>query len=106
MGSWEAYSVSWFYRAFFSLRTNFFTMGLFLSIVIGILAGYLGSLIFKGSGLGLVWNLIVGLIGGVIGGALFEFLGFHGQGGVIWQLIAATVGAVILLWIASMLRKK
>lgn len=80
-------------------------MGLLLSIIIGILAGYLGSLIFKGSGLGLLWNLIVGLIGGVIGGALFEFLGFHGHG-VIWQLIAATVGAVILLWIASALKRK
>jgi uncharacterized membrane protein YeaQ/YmgE (transglycosylase-associated protein family) len=80
-------------------------MGLLLSIVIGILAGYLGSIIFKGSGLGLIWNLIVGLIGGVIGGALFEFLGFHGQG-IIWQLIAATVGAIILLWIASLLRNK
>jgi uncharacterized membrane protein YeaQ/YmgE (transglycosylase-associated protein family) len=80
-------------------------MGLLLSIVIGILAGYLGSIIFKGSGLGLIWNLIVGLIGGVIGGALFEFLGFHGQG-IIWQLIAATVGAIILLWIVSLLRRK
>ncbi|WP_291855877.1 GlsB/YeaQ/YmgE family stress response membrane protein [Marinilabilia sp.] len=80
-------------------------MGLLLSIVIGIFAGYLGSIIFKGSGLGLIWNLIVGLIGGVIGGALFEFLGFHGQG-IIWQLIAATVGAIILLWIASVLRRK
>ncbi|PRZ01420.1 GlsB/YeaQ/YmgE family stress response membrane protein [Marinilabilia salmonicolor] len=80
-------------------------MGLILSIVIGILAGYLGSIIFKGSGLGLIWNLIVGLIGGVIGGALFEFLGFHGQG-IIWQLIAATVGAIILLWIVSLLRRK
>ncbi|WP_010662183.1 GlsB/YeaQ/YmgE family stress response membrane protein [Marinilabilia salmonicolor] len=80
-------------------------MGLILSIVIGILAGYLGSLIFKGSGLGLIWNLIVGLVGGVIGGAVFEFLGFHGQG-IIWQLIAATVGAIILLWIVSLLRKK
>jgi uncharacterized membrane protein YeaQ/YmgE (transglycosylase-associated protein family) len=80
-------------------------MGLILSIVIGILAGYLGSLIFKGSGLGLIWNLIVGLIGGVIGGAVFEFLGFHGQG-IIWQLIAATVGAIILLWIVSLLRRK
>lgn len=80
-------------------------MGLILSIVIGILAGYLGSLIFKGSGLGLIWNLIVGLIGGVIGGAVFEFLGFYGQG-IIWQLIAATVGAIILLWIVSLLRRK
>jgi uncharacterized membrane protein YeaQ/YmgE (transglycosylase-associated protein family) len=80
-------------------------MGLILSIVIGILAGYIGSLIVKGTGLGLVWNLIVGLIGGVIGGAVFEFIGLSGYG-LLWQLITATAGAVILLWIASMLRKK
>lgn len=80
-------------------------MGLILSIIVGILAGYIGSLIVKGTGLGLVWNLIVGLIGGVIGGAVFEFLGFTGNG-ILWQLIAATAGAVILLWIVSALKKK
>jgi uncharacterized membrane protein YeaQ/YmgE (transglycosylase-associated protein family) len=84
---------------------NYSIMGLILSIVIGILAGYIGSLIVKGTGLGLVWNLIVGLIGGVIGGAVFEFIGLSGYG-LLWQLITATAGAVILLWIASMLRKK
>ena len=80
-------------------------MGLVLSIIVGILAGYIGSLIVKGTGLGLVWNLIVGLIGGVIGGAVFEFLGFTGNG-ILWQLIAATAGAVILLWIVAVLKKK
>ncbi|MDK2842237.1 MAG: hypothetical protein PWQ17_1742 [Anaerophaga sp.] len=80
-------------------------MGLLLSILIGLLAGYLGSLIFKGSGLGLFWNLVVGLIGGIIGGAVFEFLGLTTHG-LIWQLISATAGAIILLWIVSLLRKK
>jgi uncharacterized membrane protein YeaQ/YmgE (transglycosylase-associated protein family) len=80
-------------------------MGFIVSIVVGILAGYLGSLIMKGRGLGLFLNLVVGLIGGLIGGSVFNFIGIWGHG-FMWQLISATVGAVILLWIVSVLRKK
>ena len=79
-------------------------MGLLLSVLIGLVAGYLGSLIFKGSGNGMLINLIVGVVGGFIGGSLFDWLGIGG-GGIIWQLIAATVGAIILLWVASLVRK-
>ena len=80
-------------------------MGLLFSILIGLAAGYLGSLIFKGSGNGLLINLIVGIIGGFIGGWLFGLLGIGGSN-IVWQLIAATVGAIILLWIVSLIRKK
>lgn len=80
-------------------------MGLLWSILIGIAAGYLGSLIFKGSGNGLWINLLVGLVGGFLGGWLFTKLGIGG-GGLLWQLVAATVGAIILLFILSLFKKK
>ncbi|MBL8541654.1 MAG: GlsB/YeaQ/YmgE family stress response membrane protein, partial [Betaproteobacteria bacterium] len=37
------------------------------SIVIGLLAGWLGGKIMRGGGFGLIGNLIVGVIGAVIG---------------------------------------
>ena len=37
-------------------------------LLIGLAAGWIASLIFKGSGSGLLVNLIVGLIGGNLGG--------------------------------------
>lgn len=80
-------------------------MGLLWSLLIGLAAGYLGSLIMKGSGQGLLLNLIIGLVGGLLGGWLFSMLGVGGAT-LLWQLISATVGAVILLWIVSLFRKK
>jgi uncharacterized membrane protein YeaQ/YmgE (transglycosylase-associated protein family) len=80
-------------------------MGWILIILIGILAGYLASLIMKGRGLGLIWNLIVGLVGSLIGGWVFDSLGIYGHG-LIWQIISATVGAIILLAIASAIKGK
>ena len=39
-------------------------------LLIGLAAGWIASLIFKGSGSGLLVNLIVGLVGGFLGGWL------------------------------------
>ena len=39
-------------------------------LLIGLAAGWIASLIFKGSGSGLLVNLIVGLVGGILGGWL------------------------------------
>ena len=81
------------------------TSGLLLSILIGLVAGYLGSFIFKGEGNGLLINLIVGVVGGFIGGWLFGFLGIGGDS-LLWQLGIATAGAIVLLWIVSLFRRR
>lgn len=73
-------------------------------ILIGMLAGYLGSLIIKGHGMGLLRNLLVGIIGSVLGGWVFGLMGLSAHG-KIGSLITAVVGAVILLWIVSLFNK-
>lgn len=78
--------------------------GLLLSLLIGALAGFLGSKIFSGTGKGLVLNLLIGIAGGFIGGWVFDLLGISGDR-IIWQLVSATVGAVLLLWILSLIKK-
>ena len=45
-------------------------------LLIGLAAGWITSLIFKGSGSGLLVNLIVGLIGGILGGWLVSLFGW------------------------------
>lgn len=69
-------------------------------IVIGGLAGWIGSAIMKEEG-GLLKNIIVGILGALLGGWLFEFFGADGFGeaGWIWSLLVAVVGAVVLIWI-------
>ena len=49
-------------------------MGLLLSVLIGALAGFLGSKIFSGAGNGLLLNLFIGIVGGFLGGWLFGCL--------------------------------
>ena len=49
-------------------------------IVIGLIAGWLGGLIVKGSGSGWVVNLIVGVVGAILGGWLMSFVGLSGHG--------------------------
>lgn len=45
-------------------------------LLIGLAAGWIASLIFKGSGSGLLVNLIVGLVGGFLGGWLVSLFGW------------------------------
>ena len=33
------------------------------TLIIGAIAGWLGSKLFKGSSLGIIWNIVVGIIG-------------------------------------------
>ena len=79
-------------------------MGIILSLVIGCLAGFCAGKLMKGGGFGLIMNLIHGLFGGVLGGWLFSFFGIE-WGGLLGQLGTAIVGAVVILWIASLLKK-
>ena len=79
-------------------------MGLILSLLIGALAGFLGSKIFSGAGKGLLLNLIIGIVGSMLGSCLFSLVGIGGNG-LVWQLVCATVGAIVLLWIISLIKK-
>ena len=69
-------------------------------LLIGLVAGWIASLIVKGNGSGLVLNLIVGIVRGLLGGWIFSWLGLAAVG-IVGSLIAAVVGAVVLLLIVS-----
>ena len=47
-------------------------MGIFATLIIGAIAGWLGGKIYKGSGLGLLGNIIVGILGSGVGSWLLE----------------------------------
>ena len=77
---------------------------LIIFLAIGALAGWFAGNIMKGKGFGLLRNILVGIVGAVLGGFLFDFLGIS-AGGIIGSLATATVGAVVLLFIASIIKK-
>ncbi len=74
-------------------------------LLIGLAAGWITSLIFKGSGSGLLVNLIVGLVGGFLGGWLVSLFGWVPTG-TFGTFIASVIGAIVLLWIVSLFTRR
>lgn len=84
-------------------------MNFILWIVFGGLAGWIGSLIVQGTGLGLLGNIIVGIIGAFIGGFIGDRVGIGNQSPgadrptTIASFIWAVIGAVILLFVLNLI---
>ena len=69
-------------------------------IVLGGIAGWLGSLLINKRGEGLFLDIILGIVGGVVGGWLVGVFGSTGVTGFnLWSLFVAVVGAMVLLMI-------
>jgi uncharacterized membrane protein YeaQ/YmgE (transglycosylase-associated protein family) len=67
-------------------------------IVLGLLAGFIGSKIVNKSGEGLLLDIVLGIIGAVVGGWLFNTFGHAGVTGLnLYSLLVAVVGAVVVL---------
>lgn len=66
-------------------------------LVVGLIAGFLASVVMRGGGYGIIGDIIAGLIGAFIGGWLFGLLGISTGGGVVGSIIVAFVGACILI---------
>lgn len=79
-------------------------VALILFLIIGLVAGWLASILMKGRGLGLVGNLVVGVIGALLGGFLFNLIGIN-VGGFVGLLVMATVGAIVLLFLMRLIKR-
>ena len=74
-------------------------------IIIGGIAGWLAGRIMQGGGFGVLINIVLGVIGGVVGGWVFGLLGLSSGDGLIGSLITALVGAVLILYVARLIKK-
>lgn len=79
-------------------------MGPIWSLIIGGIAGWLAGQLMKGSGYGLLVNIILGLVGGFVGDLVFGLVGLDATN-TLGRIICATVGAVLLIVLARALRK-
>jgi uncharacterized membrane protein YeaQ/YmgE (transglycosylase-associated protein family) len=77
---------------------------LLVILIVGLVAGWLASLIVRGGGFGLLGDLLVGLVGAVIGSWLLPQLNIHLGSGLLGSILDATIGAVILLLVLRLLR--
>ena len=64
---------------------------------IGIVAGWLASLVMKGAGSGLLRDLVIGVLGGIIGSWLIPKTGLVLGAGYVGAIATAFIGAVVLL---------
>ena len=73
-------------------------------IILGLIAGFIGSKIVNRQGQGFWLDIALGIIGAIVGGFLFEFFGGTGITGLnIWSMIVAIVGSVVVLVIYNAL---
>jgi uncharacterized membrane protein YeaQ/YmgE (transglycosylase-associated protein family) len=75
-------------------------MSILAWIVLGLIAGFIASKIYVGTGQGILMDIVLGIVGAVVGGYLFDMLGAGGITGFnIWSMLVAIVGAVLVLWV-------
>lgn len=81
-------------------------MDLIVVLLIGAAAGWLGSMIFRGGGLGLIGNIIVGIAGSFVGNWVLGKAGMSLGSGWIGAILTGALGAIIILAIINLIFKK
>jgi uncharacterized membrane protein YeaQ/YmgE (transglycosylase-associated protein family) len=76
-------------------------------IILGLIAGFIGSKLVNKRGEGVVLDIILGVIGAVVGGWLFNSFGAAGVTGLnIYSLMVASIGAILVLVIYHAITRK
>jgi uncharacterized membrane protein YeaQ/YmgE (transglycosylase-associated protein family) len=79
-------------------------MGIISWIILGLIAGFIGSKIVDRQGQGLWLNIVLGIVGALVGGFLFDLFGASGVTGLnIYSMIVAIAGSVVVLLIYNAL---
>src|SRR6476659_6586851 len=75
-------------------------MGIISWIILGLIAGFIGSKIVNREGQGFWLDIALGIVGALVGGFLFDAFGATGVTGLnIWSMIVAVVGSIVVLLI-------
>ena len=82
-------------------------MGLFASIIVGLIAGLLASWLMKAK-TGMFVDIILGMVGGVLGGWLSSLLlGVNLMSGVnLTSIVVAVIGAILVIAIYRFIKRK
>ncbi len=78
-------------------------MSILITLIIGALAGWLGSLVIRGSGFGLIGNIVIGILGSFVGTWLLDRLGDSFGGGFWGSVFTGAIGAFVILVLARII---
>lgn len=75
-------------------------------IILGLVAGFVGSKIVNKRGEGLFLDIILGIVGAIVGGWLFSMFGASGVTGLnLYSFAVAVVGAIVVLVVYHAIRR-
>ena len=75
-------------------------MGIISWIILGLIAGFIGSKIVNARGQGLILDIALGIVGAIVGGFLFSLFGAAGVSDLnLFSMLVAIVGSVVVLWV-------
>lgn len=73
-------------------------MSIIAWIILGLIAGFIGSKIVNRTGEGIIRDILLGIVGAFVGGFIVSLFGAQGVTGLnLWSIIVAVIGAVVFL---------
>jgi uncharacterized membrane protein YeaQ/YmgE (transglycosylase-associated protein family) len=82
-------------------------MSIIAWIVLGLIAGFIGSKLVNKTGEGFFLDIALGIVGAVVGGWLFNLFGMSGVTGLnIYSLVVAVIGSVVFLVVYHAIRRR
>ena len=79
-------------------------MGIISWIILGLIAGFVGSKIVDRQGQGFWLDVALGIVGALVGGFLFDLFGASGITGLnVYSMIVAIAGSIVVLLIYNTL---
>ena len=67
-------------------------------LILGLIAGFIGSKIVDSQGQGVLLNIFLGIVGAIVGGLIFSAFGAQGITGLnLWSMIVAIIGSIVVL---------
>ena len=75
-------------------------------ILLGLIAGFIGSKLINRTGEGFFLDIVLGIVGAVAGGWAFHFFGFAGVTGFnLYSMAVAVVGSMLVLIVYHIIRR-
>ena len=73
-------------------------MGILSWLILGLIAGWIGSKIVNRTGEGFFLDIVLGIVGALVGGFLFSLFGAEGVSGLnLYSMVVAIIGSIVVL---------
>jgi uncharacterized membrane protein YeaQ/YmgE (transglycosylase-associated protein family) len=67
-------------------------------LVVGLIAGWIGSMVVNRRGEGMILDIVLGVVGAIVGGFLFNMFGHTGATGInLYSILVAVIGSIVVL---------